>query len=118
MVDETLYDLQPLNPQDLNYSDGKSYFIRLELSKGIHIFYFEASNGNSTTYSKASTLIVNEKASEYTHLDIAYSIVFATIIILIVVILGVYQLKKITRALQGFSQPKEVTKEQPGEYLS
>jgi hypothetical protein len=110
VIDNKRYDLEALNEGDLNYTDGKDYIIKVKVSKGTHLYYLETSDGNQTTSSLASTLIVREE-NQFTHLDVAYSVLFATFIILIPMIYGLYLLKKLVDKLDKLegkdSQMKE-----------
>jgi hypothetical protein len=104
IIDENEYDLDPLSSDDKNFSDGKNYFNKLKLSKGVHIYYFEASNGVNVTISSANTIIVNGEPEEYTHLDVTYSVLFATMVFVIIFIYGIYHLKKLSRSLEDISK--------------
>ena len=94
VIDNKNYDLIPVSDEDLNYTDGKDYTVKKKISEGTHIFYFEASDGNETASSRANTIVVKTK-DQFTHLDVAYSLLVATFIVLIPLIYGIYQLKKI-----------------------
>ncbi len=98
VVDNKRYELSPVNPNDLNYTDGKNYMTRIKLSEGTHIFYFEASNGQENTSSLAYPMRI-KPVNEFTHLDVAYSLLIATVMILIPLIYGLYQLKKLVSGL-------------------
>jgi hypothetical protein len=107
VIDDNKYELKPLSSDDNIFSDGKNYFNKLKLSKGVHIYYFEASNGVNVTISSASTILVNGEPEEYTHLDVTYSVIFATMVIVIILIYGNYQLKKISQSLDRLSRKSD-----------
>jgi hypothetical protein len=107
VIDEKKYDLDPVSSDDMNYSDGKNYFNKLKLSKGVHIYYFEASNGVNATISSANTIIVNGEPEEYTHLDVTYSIIFATIFLAILLLYGLFQLKKLAQSIDRLTTNKK-----------
>jgi hypothetical protein len=94
VVDNKKYEMEQVNPTDLNFSDGKNYKTKIKLAEGTHIFYFEASNGQESTSSLAATLQIKPE-NQFTHLDVAYSLLIATVLILIPMIYGLYQLKKL-----------------------
>ena len=98
VTDHKRFDLTPVNAQDNNFSDGKEYIVKRKFSEGIHIYYFEASDGNQSTSSMATTLAVEAK-NEFTHLDVAYSLLFATFLIIIPVIYGIYQLRRLSNSV-------------------
>ena len=98
VIGDKRYDLAALNEEDLNYTDGKDYIIKVKVSEGTHLYYLETSDGNQTTSSLANTLIVKAE-NQFTHLDVAYSVLFATFIILIPIIYGLYLLKKLVDKL-------------------
>ncbi len=108
VMNDKKFDLIPVNDDDLNYSDGKDYTTRQKFSEGTHVYYFEVSDGNESTSSRATTLSV-EPENMFTHLDVAYSLLFATFIILIPMIYGLYQLRRISNSLNkltGVNEPK------------
>jgi hypothetical protein len=100
IVDDLAYEMTPLN-NDGNYSDGKDYFLKIKLSKGVHVFYFQISNGYQTVNSLASTILVTdpEEPNEFTHLDVVFGIFAATIIFLIPLIYGINQIRKLEQNL-------------------
>lgn len=97
-IDNKKYTLTPVNTDDNNYTDGKDYMGKTKLSEGIHIYYFEASDGNNSINTLAFTLDVKSE-DEFAHLDVVYAILFATFIILIPIIYGAYQFRKLVRNL-------------------
>jgi hypothetical protein len=109
IIDDDRYELAPLNELDKNYSDGKDYIVKLKIPEGTHLYYFEASNGNQTTSSLATPLVVKAE-NEFTHLDVAYSILFATFIILIPIVYGLHQLRKLANNLDRLANKGEKPK--------
>ena len=99
IVGDNEYTLSPVNTDDDNYTDGKDYMVRTKLPKGTHIFYFQASNGTTVETSSASTIQIAEK-DEFTHLDVAYSLLLATLILLIPICYGLYLMKKIANNMK------------------
>jgi hypothetical protein len=99
------YTLQPVDPDDMNYTNGKDYFIKLKLNEGIHIFYVKASDGVHNVTSSALTIkiISPPEENEFTHLDVAYSLLIATGIILIPIVYGIYQLYKLEKTLSSLT---------------
>ena len=110
VVDNLNYDLTPVNVEDDNYIDGKDYMIEIKLSEGLHLFYFKASNNNQSTTTLASPIMI-EKTETFTHLDVAYGILIATIIILIPLIYGLYLMKQIATSIKkkGEGEVQKVT---------
>jgi hypothetical protein len=99
IVGDKEYTLTPVNSDDDNYTDGKDYMVRTKLPKGTHIYYFQASDGNTVETSSATTIQIVEN-DPYTHLDVAYSLLFATFILLIPICYGLYLLKKIAKSME------------------
>jgi hypothetical protein len=99
VVNGNTHELTTVNIDDTNYIDGKDYMYKLKLSEGLHVYYFEASDGKYNTTSVASTLRVKPK-DEFQHLDVAYSLLIATVIIIIPVCYGIYLLKKLTHNVE------------------
>jgi hypothetical protein len=99
------FNLQPVDPDDINYTNGKDYFIKLKLKEGIHIFYVKASDGVHNVTSSALTIkvITPSEENEFTHLDVAYSLLIATGIILIPIVYGIYQLSKLEKTLSSLT---------------
>jgi hypothetical protein len=85
--------------EDNNYTNGRDYMIRLKLDEGIHVFYYTASNGTATTVSASLTIQIEEE-NLFTHLDVAYSVIFATVVIIIPIIYGLTQLRRLARTLE------------------
>ena len=98
VIDNKRHNLTPVSLKDDDYTDGKDYMIKLKLSEGLHLYYFEAANMNGSATSSAATIHIEDE-SEFTHLDVAYSLLIATVIILIPLLYGLYQLRKLTRIL-------------------
>jgi hypothetical protein len=99
VIDDQSYDLVPVTLEDNNYTNGRDYMIRLKLDEGIHVFYYTASNGTATTVSASLTIQIEEE-NLFTHLDVAYSVIFATVVIIIPIIYGLTQLRRLARTLE------------------
>ena len=112
VIDNNKYDLLPENTLDLNYTDGKDYTIRLTLNEGVHLYHIEVSDDNGSYSSLANTVVVRSPVQdnqEYTHLDVAYSVIAATIIILIPMIYGLYQMKRLSNNLGKLYELKKMS---------
>jgi len=90
------YSLLPVNPDDRNYADGKEYMIRTRLHEGLHTYYFEASNGNQTIFSPASSLRCRS-VGFFANADIMCCLAIATILILIPLICLSYHVHKMRK---------------------
>jgi mannitol-specific phosphotransferase system IIBC component len=113
VVDADIYEMSPLNNDD-NYTDGKDYFIKLKLSKGTHVFYFQISNGAHSVNSLASTIVVEElsEQSDFTHLDVVLGILVATAIFLVPLIYGTNQIRKLEQNLNKLANSNSLHNEQ------
>ena len=99
VVDDRRYELNAVNLGDNVYSDGKDYMIKTKLSKGTHIYYFEAADSEGNTSSSATTIQIKEQ-DEFTHLDVAYSLLIATVIVIIPVVYGIVLLRRLTHSVE------------------
>jgi hypothetical protein len=105
VIDDKKYDLSPINDKDDNYTDGKDFKIKVKLSEGIHLYHFEASNGEQATNTLVSPIQI-KKADPFTHLDVTYSVLIATIMLLIPLIYGLHLMKRIADNLSGNREAK------------
>ncbi len=108
VIDEKIYDLLPVNPKDQNHSNGKDYFIRLKFSDGVHILYFQTSDGYYNITSSATTISITttENENTFTHLDVVYGILLATAIFMIPFIYGIYQIRKLGKTFSNLEYLK------------
>ena len=112
VIDDNRYNLKPENAQDLDYTDGKDYTIRLMLAEGVHLYHIDVSDDNGSYSSLTYTVVVRapvEDNQEYTHLDVAYSVMAATIIILIPLVYGIYQMKRLSNNLGKLYELKKMS---------
>lgn len=110
IIDGIEYNLDPVDKNDDNYTNGKDYFVKMKLSKGTHLVYFKVSDGNSNVSTTATTIRIIEKDTEnlFSHLDVAYSIFIATAVFLIPLAYGIYQIRKVERSISKLTEQKEL----------
>jgi hypothetical protein len=108
VIDDIEYDLTPVNPKDQNHSDGKDYFIKHKFSKGVHILYFQTSDGSHNVSSPATTIRITtpEIENTFTHLDVVYGILIATAIFMVPLTYGIYQIHKLGKTISNLEHLK------------
>jgi hypothetical protein len=102
------YNMQPLSYMDTNYTDGKIFFLELELEKGMYTLYFEASDGKNSTFTDV-VIIQVPGFFDTEHGDIMKSVVFLTPIFVVLVLLFYYQGWKLTKSVERLAGKKEGT---------
>jgi len=60
IIDDAKRDMHPKDETDLTYSDGKTYFLKTNLSSGIHNYKFEVSDGINVNSTSTSTIRVTK----------------------------------------------------------
>ncbi len=113
-IDGVEYEMEDVDPTDVNYTDGKDYSFKKVMSEGSYSIYYAADDGNgSVVNTNAFTLSVTWDVG---HFDIIHfieervvpgltlllGIIFALVLILCVIsIFMVLQLRKIAKGLEG-----------------
>jgi hypothetical protein len=112
-IDQVGYEMEELDPTDVNYTDSKDYFFRIILSQGTYTFYFTCDDGNGNECTTPSyTLDVTWNVGHYDLIhyfeDEVYPgillimAVFVAIIFIlcIIMIVMVFQMRKIGKVLK------------------
>jgi hypothetical protein len=94
VVNNKEYKLSPADTSDNNYTDGKDYTTKLKFDQGTYIFFYKANTNNGTINSPSSTIFVRN-IEQYTHMDVVYGVLTATVIVLIPLVYAIYLLRKI-----------------------
>jgi hypothetical protein len=122
-IDSEGFEMEEVDPQDTNYTDGKDFSFRKILSEGTYTFYYTANDGNSNEVSTAAfTLEVTWDAGHYDIIHYFESEVFPGVImilglfIVLIIIMVVFsiaivlQLRKIGKVLEGREKEGEENK--------
>ncbi len=107
VLDNRSYGLTEVDTGDTNYTDGKDYYITLDIKKGVHVYYFIASDGNNETRTPALLLNVGGFFSTQ-HGDINLILIVLAAIILPPLIYLCLLLRRMTHILaEGRKKEKE-----------
>ncbi|UCF08162.1 MAG: hypothetical protein JSW28_00245 [Thermoplasmata archaeon] len=122
-IDGVDYDMDPVDPTDTNYTDGRDYSVKKVMSEGSYTVYYVANDGNgSEVKSDPFTLSVTWDVG---HFDIIHFIeeeVFPGVILLlavliimvlvlcVILIFTVLQLRRIARGLERGREGEEGSK--------
>lgn len=127
-IDQVDYDMEEVDPSDLNYTDGKEYFFRRILGEGAYSIYYTADDGNGSFFkTDAFTLSVTWSVGHYDLIHfieekvvpgllLVLSIVFIVLLILCITsIFAVLQLRRIAKRLEGKGGEEKGEKEKGSE---
>jgi uncharacterized membrane protein len=113
-IDQVDYEMEEVDPTDMNYSDGKEYFFSMVLGEGAYSIYFSADDGNGNVVNSNSfTLSVTWSVGHY---DIIHFIedkilpglilmlIIVFVVVLVVCLISIFmalQLRRIAKELEG-----------------
>lgn len=113
-IDQVDYDMEEVDPTDLNYSDGKEYLFRSVLGEGAYSIYYSTDDGNGNVVNTNSfTLSVTWSVGHYDIIHFIEDKVFPGLILVLIVLFVVVlflcfisifmalQLRRIARELKG-----------------
>lgn len=113
-IDQLDYEMEELDPSDLNYTDGKEYFFEKVLEEGTYTIYCSADDGNENEVTTNSfTLSVTWDVGHYDIIHfiedevmpgimLLLAIIFAMLIVFIIIsVFMVLQMRKIAKGVEG-----------------
>lgn len=89
-----------MDPNDTNYSDGKTYYLETRLEPGVNIYSF--SSADATAQAKM-VLVKEAEPFTLTHLDI----MFAVLVFVPFVVYFIHLTRKMTKALERIDRREE-----------
>jgi hypothetical protein len=119
-VDQIEYEMEEVDPQDTNYTDGKDYFLKQVLGKGTYTFYYRTDDGKGNEVTTGTYTL--DVSWEVGHYDLIHyfedevlpgvTLILAMFIILVIVlcvilVLIMIQLRKIGKVLGRESSDKK-----------
>jgi len=119
-IDQLDYEMEELDPTDINYTDGKEYFFEKVLEEGTYTIYYSADDGNGNEVNTNSfSLSVTWDVGHYDIIHfieeevipgiiLLLAIIFVMLIIFIIIsVFMVLQMRKIAKGLEGKEEVKE-----------
>jgi hypothetical protein len=101
-ADNAPLEMQEVDPGDQNYTDGKDYFIRVNLEEGTTIYYFKATTAAGEETRTAATTI-NVQPPEGLRVD-HIDVVLAVLIFLIPTVWGLVMFRRLSKDLRETMQ--------------
>ena len=101
-ADNAPLEMQEVDPGDQNYTDGKDYFIRVNLDEGTTIYYFKATTGTGEEVRTPATTIYVQPTEglRVDHIDV----VLAVLIFLVPAGWGLILFRRFSRDLRETMQ--------------
>jgi len=113
-IDQVDFEMEEVDPTDLNYSDGKEYLFRSVLGEGAYSVYYSADDGNGNVVNTNSfTLSVTWSVGHYDIIHFIEDKVFPGLLLVLVVLFVVVlvvclisifmavQIRRIAKELEG-----------------
>lgn len=109
IVDDLVYPMEEVDPTDLNYSDGKDYFLITKFPVGSHICYFRAMANGTALRSAAYTIVVEEPGLGFEHLDIVLAVGIVGIVFIVPTIYITIIFRRMSRDLREYVSARNST---------
>jgi flagellar biosynthesis/type III secretory pathway M-ring protein FliF/YscJ len=128
-IDQVDFEMEEVDPTDLNYSDGKEYLFRSVLGEGAYSIYYSADDGNGDVVNTNSfTLSVTWSVGHYDIIHFIEDKVFPGLILVLIVLFVVVlvlclisifmavQLRRIAKELKGKREGEDELEEEKKEH--
>ena len=99
IVDGQVYPMEEVDPSDVNYTNGKDYSLVTGFPAGSHICYFKVTANGTVLRSATYTIIVEESAFGFEHLDIVLAVGIVGIVFIIPIIYITIIFRRMSRDL-------------------